>query len=142
MAIVDDCTIVAKPHPLRSETVCAKARAGQTLLQMLGDGASHALDVRVGGELVPRELWARVKPKTGQFIHVQVYPQGGNGGKWLRTILLVVVAIVAIYVSGGSAAPWVYSAFGGNAALAGAVIGMVGSLAVTPLVGTAREILA
>jgi hypothetical protein len=131
------CTVVAKPHPLRSESVYAEVKAGQTLLQMLGEGASHALEVRVGGEAVPREWWGRLKPKAGQYIHVQMYPQGGNAGKWVRTILLVVVAIVAIWVTGGGAAGLLGSAFASGttgAALLGAAIGIVGSLAINALI--------
>ena len=131
------CTMVAKPHPLRSDTVCAEVQAGQSLLQMLGEGASNALEVRVGGEIVPRVLWARVKPKAGQFIHVQVYPQGGGAGKWIRTILLVVVAIIAIWVTGGGAAGLLGSAFAAGttgAAVLGAAIGIVGAMIVNALI--------
>lgn len=124
------CMMVAKPHPLLSDTVCAEVRAGQTLLEMVGENASHALEVRVGGEVVPRVLWSRVKPKAGQYVHVQVYPQGGNGGKWLRTILLVVVAIVAWEV-----APEVAAALGtSNVAAVAAGLALVGQLAITALI--------
>lgn len=125
--------VVVKPHPMRSDTVCAQVPAGQTLAQMLGEGASHALEVRVGGELVPRVLWARVKPKAGQFIHVQVYPQGGGGGKLLRTVLLVAVAIVAWEV-----APYLTGEFGllagANTAAVAAGLAIVGQLAINALI--------
>lgn len=133
LATSGDCTIVAKPHPFRSDTVCAPVKAGQTLLQMLGEGASQALEVRVGGEVVPRVLWAKVKPKAGQYVHATVFPQGGDGGKWLRTILLVVVAIVAWY-----AAPYVAGALGvtsaAGVAAVGAALGIIGNMLVTPLI--------
>ena len=131
--IDDHCMVVAKPHPLRSDTVCAQVPAGQTLAQMLGEGASQALEVRVGGELVPRVLWANVKPKAGQFIHVQVYPQGGGGGKLLRTVLLVAVAIVAWEV-----APYLTGEFGllagANTAAVAAGLAIVGQLAINALI--------
>lgn len=125
LAVVDDCTIVCKPNPLRSESYFSKVQAGQTLLQMLGAEPSHSLSVSIGGYPIPRELWARIKPKPGQYIHVVNYPQGGNGGKWLRSILLIVVAIVAIAVSDGALAP---AFFGAYAGVAGAAIGIVGSM--------------
>ena len=133
----DHCMIVAKPHPLRSDTVCAEVQAGQTIAQMLGEGASHALEVRVGGELVPRVLWARVRPKAGQFIHVQMYPQGGGSGKFLRTVLLVVVAVAAIWVTSGGAAGLLGSSFAAGttgAAILGAAVGIVGAMAINALI--------
>lgn len=134
----DGCQIVCKANPFdRDSLVRAEVQAGQTLLQMLGDNATHACAVTVGGYPVPRELWAKVKPKAGTYINVAVFPQGGNGGKWLRTILLVVVAVVAIWVTGGGAAGLLGSAFAAGttgAALLGATIGIIGSLAINALI--------
>lgn len=133
----DHCLVVAKPNPLRAETVCAEVAAGHTLQEMLGAGATHAMEVRIGGEIVPRILWAKVKPKAGQFIHVQVYPQGGHGGKFLRTILMVVVAVAAIWITGGGAAGLLGSGFAEGtmgAALLGGAVGIIGSLVINALI--------
>jgi hypothetical protein len=140
----DHCMIVAKPTPFHSDTICAEVQAGQTLLQMLGEGASYALEVRLGGEVVPRELWARVKPKAGQYIHAILYPQGGKAKKWIAIIAMVVITILSY----GAAAGWFATAggaftYGSASAMALAVgISVVGNLLVTPMIGNAREILA
>ena len=125
----DHCMIVAKPHPLRSDTVCAEVQAGQTIAQMLGEGASHALEVRVGGELVPRVLWARVRPKAGQFIHVHMYPQGGNAGKFLKLVIVAVIAYFTFGAGAAAAAAWL-----GVGTTTLEVIGMVAILAVQALI--------
>ena len=97
---------------------------------MLGDRAYGALEVRVGGYVVPRDLWANVTPKPGQCVHITAIPQGGNGGKWLRTILLIVVAVLSIYTGGLAAAA--YGSLAGAAV--GAAVGIVGSLLVNALI--------
>lgn len=60
-----------------------------------------------------------------------LYPQGGNGGKWARAILMVVVAIVAIYTQQYYLLQG-YSA--GAAAAAGLAVSIVGSLAINALI--------
>lgn len=133
--------VVAKPQPFGGDTVCAKFAAGQTLAQMLGPDVSDTARVSVGGYLVPRDLWAHVKPKPLSTVHVVLFPQGGNGGKWLRSVLMIAL-IAATYGVGAYAglAAGAAGAFGGSAAIWGAAILAVGSLAITPMVGDAREI--
>jgi hypothetical protein len=70
-------------------------------------------------------------------VHATAIPQGGNGGKWLRTILLIVVAVVAIWVTGGAAASLLGSAFAAGttgAAVLGAAIGIIGAMAINALI--------
>lgn len=113
---------------------------------MFGEGASQSLEVRLGGELVPRALWAHVKPKAGQYIHALMYPQGGGkAGKWIAIIAMVVITILTY----GAAAGW-FGATGTALGTAGSAasmalaagISIVGNLLITPMVGNAREILA
>jgi hypothetical protein len=138
------CTLVAKPHPFDNDPVFAIVKAGRTLQQMLGEGASHSLEVRLGGAVVPRELWAKIKPKAGQYIHATLYPQGGKAKKWIAIIAMVVITILSY----GATAGWFATAggafaYGSASAMALAVgISIVGNLLVTPMVGSALEILA
>ncbi|HJP97426.1 MAG TPA: hypothetical protein VJ862_02580 [Rhodanobacteraceae bacterium] len=140
LAVTDARTfpVIAKPHPLQSDTVVAYMREGQTLREALGDNTAYSLTVEVGGIEVPEHMWDRVRPRAGVPVHVRVYPQGGNGGKWLRTILLVVVMIAAVAVTYGAAAglfgAGTLAAGSMSAALAGAAIGIVGSLVVNALI--------
>lgn len=128
-------TLVANPHVLRGteEAVYCQVPAGQTLLAMLGETAAHTCEATVGGYPVPRELWGRVRPKAGQTIHVTVYPQGGNAGKYVRIIAIAVLT----YFTAGAGATWA----GGLATATGVSTGVIyaaafvlGSLAINALV--------
>jgi len=135
LAATDERTfpMVAQPHPLRSDKVVAYMREGQTLREALGDRAAYSLEVEVGGIKVPEHMWDKVRPRAGVPVHVRVYPQGGNGGKWLRTILLVVVAIFAWEI-----APYLTGEFGllagANTAAVAAGLALVGQLAIRALI--------
>lgn len=123
---------VVRPHPLTSDTSVAYMREGQTLREVIGPAATDSLRIEVGGVEVPAHMWDKVRPRAGTPVHIMAIPQGGNGGKWLRTILLIVVAIVAIYTG---QAEVLVSEFGtAGAAAIGAAVGILGSLAVTPLI--------
>lgn len=124
------CTLIARPNPFESDNVYAQVQAGQTIAQMLGAGASDACEVSIGGLPVPHVLWAQVKPKAGQMVHVAVYPQGGNSGKWLKLILMVVLVIVTY----GWAAPYLAGVYGGTVAAWGSAIMLVGTLAINALI--------
>lgn len=88
-----DIQVVCKPNVFdRDSAVYAEVKQGLTIAQMLGDSASHAMSVTIGGDLVPRVLWAHVKPKAGTQINIVLYPQGGSAGKWLRIIAIVVIS--------------------------------------------------
>ncbi|HWG11135.1 MAG TPA: hypothetical protein VN693_06515 [Rhodanobacteraceae bacterium] len=139
---MNDVTVIARPHPFGSETLCAFFPAGRTLAEILG-AATYSCEARIGGKVVPRALWAKVKPKPGQFVHVRNFPQGGNGGKWLRLVLMVALIVVTYGVGAyAGLASGAAGAFGGSAAVWGAAFMMVGTLAITPMVGAAREIAA
>lgn len=110
---------------------------------MIGEGASHSLSVQIGGHDIPRALWANTRPKPGQIIHVVNYPQGGNAGKWARMVLMVVLMYFAPYLAGymqGYA--WGTAATGLAGAVLTAGVMAIGTLAITPMIGNAREIAA
>ena len=89
------------------------------------------MSVTIDGYPVPRELWGKVRPKAGRTIHVTVYPQGGNGGKWVRAILTIVVMYFAWW-----AAPYL-AGYGASAAAVGAWaagISIVGMMAINALI--------
>jgi hypothetical protein len=142
LAAAQSCTLVAKPNPLSSERVFTHVPAGQTLAEMIGSNASHSLSIQVGGREVPRELWVHTRPKPGQTIHATNYPQGGNAGKYVRVAALIALA----YFSGGLSTALTgteYGVFAGaSASFVQAGIMLVGSLALTPMIGHAREVAA
>jgi len=134
-ALAQTFPAVVKPHPLTSDTSVAYMREGQTLREVIGPDATDALRIEVGGIEVPEHMWDKVRPRAGTPVHVTVIPQGGNGGKWLRTILLIVLAVVTYGIGGyAGLAASAASTFGGTAAVWAAGIMLVGTLAITPLI--------
>lgn len=141
LAAAQSCTLVACPNPLQRESrVFAQVPAGQTLAEMIGPDASHSLAIEIGGHEVPRELWAHTRPKPGQTIHAINYPQGGgNGSKWIRTIA---IAVISYYTFGAGGAGAANGGWLGVSAATYSVIGAIAIMAVTPMVGQAREVAA
>jgi len=92
-------TVAGRAHPL-ADTVYAEAPAGQTIAELLGPGATQSLRVELGGELVPRTLWAKVKPKAGQRLVVTAVPMGGGNNNKLLKIVVVIVAFVYLWYTG------------------------------------------
>lgn len=139
LAPAQSCPLVLRPHPFQMDAGVIQVKAGRSLQAMLdavadGHALAPTLRVEIGGIEVPRELWPRVRPKEGTAIHATVMPAGGKGGKLLRTVLLIVVAVVAIWVTGGGAAGF-FASFGvTNAAVAGALVSIVGNLLVNALI--------
>ncbi len=139
---MNDLTLVARPHPFDSDTAFARVPAGQTLAQMLGPDASHSLRVAIGGYDVPSALWGVTRPKAGQTIHVTNYPQGGNAGKWVRLVAIIGLTYLSAGASSGMFATsgGMFAAGSTSAMMLSAGIMVVGSLALTPMVGNALEI--
>lgn len=95
--------LAIQPHPFH-DTVITTVRSGQTLRQMLvecagSEALAAGLVVRVGGHSVPESMWHRVRPKAGAHIYVGANPLAGNS-KWTRTILMIVVSVVAAWAGG------------------------------------------
>ena len=137
-----ECTLVACPNPLdRASKIFARVPAGQTLAEMVGAGASYSLGIAIDGHEVPCELWAHTRPKAGRTIHVTSYPQGGNGGKYLR--MAAMIALMYFSAGWSSTLTGEFGVFAGaSPTLVQAGIMMAGSLALTPMIGQAREIAA
>jgi predicted phage tail protein len=109
---------------------------------MVGADASHSLTVAIDGHEIPRALWGMTKPKAGRTIHVTGYPQGGNAGKWVRIIALVVLTYFTAGIASGAYGTVLGVSSASGLAALGAGLMLVGTLAITPMVGTAREIAA
>ncbi len=85
----------------------------------------------INGEVVPREMWACVKPKARKDIivtmHMPILGGGGEGGSKdiIRLVASIAILVVATAVSGGAAAGLLGSAFSagtiGATILAGAI---------------------
>lgn len=134
--------VVAHPHPFHSDPVMATCAHGLTIADVMGN-ASHSANVTLDGYPVAREQWGRLRPKAGHTLHVIVYPQGGNAGKYIRMAALIALSIWAPYIAGyAQTGVWSTAAANAAAGWATATVMVLGSLAITPMVGHAREIAA
>jgi hypothetical protein len=115
---------------------------GATIAEALGSDCAYSTEVRMGGCVIPRSAWQYVKPKPDVPVGVCLYPQGGNGGKWIRIVAMVVLAYFSAGASSGMFATsgGMFAAGSTSAMMLSAGIMVVGSLALTPMVGNAREI--
>lgn len=128
------CTLVAKPHPFATDTVYAEVKAGMTIAQMLGAGATQTCSVSIDGHDVPQKLWSTVRPKRGRVIHIVIYPQGGgNGSKWIRLVALVVLTYFTYGATGWGASAASATGFGSATAWSAGIM-LVGTLAINALV--------
>src|SRR5690606_3447128 len=95
----DQVQIIAKPHPLRTDTYTCTTRAGCMLAELLED-TPETVHVQVNGEHWPRSRWH--EPLPPGIVNVYAVPQGENG---LRIVAMIAIAAVAAY-TGGAAATW------------------------------------
>lgn len=110
--------VVALPRPFHDDRVTGEVPAGMSIDEIVGElvqaQAVHpslirAMRVTVAGrdgveEMIPYEAWPRVRPREGTQVSIKVIPQGGGGGGGggknpLRTVLQVILIVVAIIVS-------------------------------------------
>ncbi|MEJ7808457.1 MAG: hypothetical protein WKG03_21360, partial [Telluria sp.] len=135
----NEMVVVARPHPFSQRPAIVAVRAGRTITQILaevqeGDEPCATLRVEIGGHEVPRALWDRVKPKAGTQIACTVMPAGGGSAKkWIRAILMVIVIVIALWITGGGAAGLIGS-MGLTAAQASAAVMILGTMAINALV--------
>ncbi|HET7269381.1 MAG TPA: hypothetical protein VFJ15_14885 [Oleiagrimonas sp.] len=132
----EDFNVIAKRHPFDGETVFAQFQAGMTIAEALGEQAAHSASVVVGGHEIPRQLWGKIRPKTGKSVEVIMYPQGGgDGAKWIRIVAMVVITILTYGAASGYFMAGGYFAAGSASAMAlAAGISIVGTLALNALV--------
>lgn len=89
--------LYAAPHPFAVERLHAKIPAGATLAEIASRAQPDPLLARhahlyVDGDYVPRDAWARIKPKPGATVTLRMVPMGGGGGKNpLRTVLSLAI---------------------------------------------------
>lgn len=125
--------LILRPHSFSADSGIVLARPGQTIGEMLraaaGDRELAPLEVRVGGYVVPAELWDRLRPKQGAVIEVTGMPQGGMNANWRGVLMIVVAIIIFAYTGYVDTGMWSLTA-----AQWGTVAMMTVSLAVSALV--------
>lgn len=125
--------LLLRAHEFTQDVGVVPVRSGQTISEMLveanqGADLNSCLEVRIGGYVVPPEMWHRVRPKEGAVIHVTRLGLEGKAGKQILAVAVIVVAMMygqTWAAQGAAAMGW--GAVGAAALQAG--IMMVASLA-------------
>jgi predicted phage tail protein len=99
--------LIAAPHPFSADRIDGRAEEGATIAAIVAalfpDRALHdclrvwITDVALAHEpvAVPREAWARLRPKRGAAVLIRPVPQGGGGGGKNPLRIVLSIAIVA-----------------------------------------------
>ena len=138
--------IIYQPHPitpiLGRKGMVAAIQEGTSVREILlsaGIDPHQPIVILLDDRLLTVEEWDIICPTDGQMLNVQTIVQGGGGGgnsNPLQTVLLIAVVVAATVVSAGALAPLLGSAFAAGAvgaAVAGAIIGIGGSLLIGAL---------
>lgn len=139
-------TAVYRSQPLSDQTRVIMLPRDRTIAELvelaitqhgLSTSFRHSGDVRVGGEVIPREYWPRVRLRQDKtsiisFHHKIAGSGSGQGKNPLLTIALIAVLITATLVSGGLLGG-VFAAGTISAQLAGTALLIGGSLAIGAL---------
>jgi hypothetical protein len=136
-------------HPFKAAQVDCQLEEGLTIEEMIiaagGDralmrhGHCHLIHPRFKGMgsrgmiYIPRENWARVRPKPGFTVQIRIVPTGGGSGgkdplRIILSIAVLVVAAAATWYLGPAGALGAYALSSTQAALVGAGIGLAGVL--------------
>lgn len=125
--------VYAASHPLRAQRDCYEVPEGSTVKEIVdlvddNSGLRKHFVVHVGGRVVPQEYWQYVTPKANTNIAIRAVPMGGGDDKDpLRTVLTIVVAVAAAWVTAGAGGLITSST---TASVAGAAVSIVGRLLV------------
>jgi predicted phage tail protein len=99
--------LIAAPHPFAATRIDGRAEEGATIAAIVAAlfpdrAVHHCLLVWIADEAlarepvaVPREAWARVRPKRGAAVLIRPVPQGGGGGGKNPLRIVLSIAIVA-----------------------------------------------
>lgn len=136
---MQDRPVIIRPAPFRAPKVM-QAPHGATVRQMVdamyeASGVpavmrTYQLDVEIDGVPVPRSAWSETVPDVNAHILILAPVHGGDGKNPLRTILSIVVVIVAAVATwyaggaGGWASAGALGLEGAAASAYGAAVGM------------------
>lgn len=126
------------PFPVANDYREGYAQVGRSLDEIVTsstkDWQRKYLRVMLNGEIIEQDQWALTFPAVGDNVAIVLVPQGGDIGKTLGMIAIVIVAAVAAYFTGGAAAAAWGPAWGAAVGAAvGATVTLIGTLAINAL---------
>lgn len=134
-------TVFCRPHPLRSARTVTTLPAGLTLAEITAlsflERRARPATAYLGEEVIPEANWSKVRPKPGTTVSIVARLEGNA----LKSIAMIAVAAVALFASGGFAAPFLGAAFAAGtwgAAALGLGLTIAGSLLINQLFPVAK----
>jgi len=110
---------------------------GATVEEMIVAGGldprSPGVRAWIGDREIDRGHWSTVRPKAGRRVTIAVVPEG-SGKDFARILLVIAVIVAAVYLGPMIATGLGFTATGSAAAIASAMVGLAGTLAVNALV--------
>lgn len=138
----DTVQVIAFVSPFTAERTIVDLPAGLTVEELLDQATPVGRrtlrrfgHVTLGEDVIPRELWNRVRPKPGTTLIVRsVVPQGGGNGI-MRALLILAIAAAAAWAGPALAAAAGLTGVLGTVVggLIGAAIAFIGNLLVNAL---------
>jgi len=133
-------SVVSLPHPLTClgrqtfvDGFLEKETLGAYVKRLHVNVPAHSFRVLLNGIPIPDNLWKGIRPRTGDNIIFQSIVDGSGGGnKILRTVALIVVAILSAYTGGAAGVAFFGSQ--GVASFAAAAVMLGGTLLVNALI--------
>lgn len=127
--------------PLAGRAVTLKIGEGASLAELVEKAApepwlrAHVV-ASIDGVEIARAAWGEVVPRAGQAVVLSVRPanggdEEGGGSNWLRTILAIIVIVVATVISDGA---WTPATMEWAAPYLAAGFAIVGNLAINALI--------
>ncbi|CAB4132233.1 Tip attachment protein J [uncultured Caudovirales phage] len=100
------------------------------------------IEVKIGGQVIPRESWNLVRLKKTAPVSLIVVPQGGGGGGGiLQTVAMVAVVVAVSYFTLGAGSAAFAGYFGGVGSLGAMVAGTIAVMGASFIAGMALNAL-
>ena len=114
--------MTAAVHPFRASRKDLEFDEGVTIKDMLEVAQPDSRQIKharvfIRGEVIPREVWHRYKPKAGDIIEARAFPvpRGGGGGGGKNIVRIVAMIALTVFTM-GMATPFLLGAMGFSAA--------------------------
>jgi sulfur carrier protein ThiS len=95
--------VVACPRPFSVERLSRTVPAGATVAELIHDLGldPHAVSARVfiDDRFIPKDWWARTRPKAGHLVTIRVIPMGGGDDSNKTVRLVATLAVIAVAIA-------------------------------------------
>jgi sulfur carrier protein ThiS len=108
--MADKVRMTALVHPFKSERKRLEFEPGTTIKDMILTAQPDTAKLRnavvfINGRVIPRAIWEKHIPKSGEIVEARVcpIPRGGGGGGKDATRIVLTIAVIALAMATGGA---------------------------------------